>query len=198
MIYRIEDGEVYIPLDWSLYTSDRRRVSVASEEELREFLKSHPDEDFFLVPIPFFNQVLSQEEKNTLDPHNDIRCGLVHYDPATGTFISQDTLKVTYTEKARQSATAFSLLRQATARLVEVLRSSAALTVAIWDRTEDARGRPLYTLRLSDWGGAVTAAFTIKELQAAVQDRYRWRELWDGLLQDRAKRQLSKLTSASV
>ena len=58
MIYRIdsEGGEIHEPLDWKLYSADRRQIALKSELELRAFLKAHPDQDFFLVPGPFMNR----------------------------------------------------------------------------------------------------------------------------------------------
>lgn len=201
MIYRtdVEHGGVYQPLDWKLYTGEGQRVQLDSEEALREFLKSHPDRDFFLVPGPFFNRQLQGREADTLDPQEDhIRCGIVRYDSASQKVMTRDSLKVTYSDEAKRWGEGFVLLQQATKRLEEALGRSAPWVVATWGRTEDARGRPLYTLRLSDWVGTVSATFTREELQAACHDLYRWHRLWGDLLQARSERQLFQLASGGV
>ena len=51
-----ERGELHQPLDWKLYSLDHHRIPLNSEDSLRDYLKGHPDEDFWLVPGPFMNR----------------------------------------------------------------------------------------------------------------------------------------------
>jgi hypothetical protein len=100
-------------------------------------------------------------------------------------------MNVTYTDKAKQGG--FALLQQATRYLEEVLGRSVETVKAEWDRTEDADGRSLYTLRLSDWSGSVSASFTPDELQSLSRSRIPLYRLWDELLQVRSHKQLEEL-----
>jgi hypothetical protein len=106
-------------------------------------------------------------------------------------------MNVTYTDRAKQWGEAFVLLQQATKRLEEILGPSAGLVRAEWDRTEDARGRPLYTLRIADWAGSVSATFTPAELRDSEQMHYCLVRLWGDLLQVRSHKQLEELTGAA-
>jgi hypothetical protein len=83
MIYRtdIEHGDVYQPLQWKLFGGNKQRIPLTSEEELREYLMSHADEDFDLVPGQLFNREVQGEDARSFDPHGDhIRCGSVRFD----------------------------------------------------------------------------------------------------------------------
>jgi hypothetical protein len=102
-------------------------------------------------------------------------------------------MNVTYSDKAKQSGEGFSLLQQATSRLEEILGRSAGLVEAAWDRTEDDKGHPLYTLRISAWTDSAAASFTPEELVAPRDVRLRLRFLWDDLLRARNHKQLEKL-----
>ncbi len=197
MIYRTEGGEVYQPIDWRVYSREGNRVPLDSEEGLREYLKSHADEDFFLIPGLFMNREIQRVQAATFDPRGEhIRCGIVRYDSASGKVVTRDTMKVEYSDKAKQWGEGFALLQQATKRLEEVVGPATAWVVAVWDRAEDARGRSVYTLRISDWEGAVSATFTPDELRSRTQDRYYWHRLWGDLLQVRSHQQ--QLTSGGV
>src|SRR5207253_902874 len=61
-------------------------------------------------------------------------------------------MNVTYAEKAKQWPEGLLLIQKATEQLEDVLGSSASLVSAVWDRTEDSKGRTLYSLRISDFG----------------------------------------------
>ncbi|HJT76798.1 MAG TPA: hypothetical protein VJ739_06310 [Gemmataceae bacterium] len=102
-------------------------------------------------------------------------------------------MTVTYTDKAKQWGEGYALLQEATDRLEEVLGESAGLVSAEWDRTQDARGRVLYRLRLSDFTGQVSATFTHEELQSPGHMRFRLLGLWGDLLQMRSDEQVKKL-----
>ncbi len=104
-------------------------------------------------------------------------------------------MNVKYSDKAKQPAEGFTLLQQATALLEEVLGPSAAVVRAEWDRTEDEKGRTIYTLRLSDWTGAVQTKCAPDELESPRNLRYRLHRLWGDLLQLRSHQQLKNLTS---
>jgi hypothetical protein len=102
-------------------------------------------------------------------------------------------MNVRYSEKAKQSGEGYALLQQATNRLEEVLGPSADLVSAEWDRTQDQRGRTLYTLTVSDFTGEASASFTPEELQAPGRLRSRLLALWGDLLQARSDAQVKKL-----
>lgn len=103
-------------------------------------------------------------------------------------------MNVTYPDRAKQ-VEGFFLLEQATACLTEVLGPSAEQVRIEWDRMEDACGRAVYTLRLSDWTGEASGNFSLEELRSSSQLRYRLVRLWGDLLQDRSHKQLKALTS---
>lgn len=200
MIYRTDGGgKVYQPLDWQLYSADQVRIPLKSEAELRAYLESHPDEDYYLVPGVFMNREIQGVNAANFDPRGEhIRAGIVHYDSASGKIVTSATTKVMYSDKAKQGGERFELLQQATRRLEEVLGRSAPWVKVAWDRGEDARRRPFYTVRISDWLATVSATFTPDELRSYSQDRSYWHTLWGDLLQVRSDRQLSELTSGGV
>jgi hypothetical protein len=100
---------------------------------------------------------------------------------------------LTYHPGIRQSERLYHLAQQARARLEEVLGPSAGQVSAEWDRGEDGRGRPVVTLKLTDWTGSVTATFDPTELENPVHVRQRLVRLWGDLLQERSHRQLREL-----
>src|SRR5439155_95730 len=103
MIYRTEGerGKVYEPLDWKLYSADHRRIPLKSEEELREYLKSQPDEDFYLVPGPYMSREIQGADAVRFDPRGEhIRCGIVRYDSASAKIATRNAMKVTYSDEA--------------------------------------------------------------------------------------------------
>ncbi len=102
-------------------------------------------------------------------------------------------MNVTYSDKARQWGEGYTLLQHATKRLEEVLGQSAGGVKAEWDRREDAQGRVVYNLRLSDWTGSVSEDFSPDELQSGSHMRVRLHQVWGELLQARSHRQLQEL-----
>ncbi len=106
-------------------------------------------------------------------------------------------MNVTYTEDVKQSSEGYSLLQQATTCLEEVIGLSADLVKAEWDCIKDVRQRTLYTLRLSDWSGEVSASYTQDQLQSLPKLRYGLIRLWGDLLQVRSHKQLQRLTSGA-
>ena len=102
-------------------------------------------------------------------------------------------MKVIYHDRAKQGREEYGLLQQATRRLEEVVGESPDLVTAEWDRTEDAEGRTVLTLRLSDWTGWVTAVFAPDELESATHLRSRFYSLLGDLLQIRSSKQLQEL-----
>ena len=105
-------------------------------------------------------------------------------------------MNIAYSDKAGQWREGNALLQQATTRLEEVLGQHADEVKAEWDRGEDAKGRIVYTLRLSDWTGSVSASFTPEELQSPSHVRIRLYHLWGELLQVRSHKQLQELAGA--
>jgi hypothetical protein len=102
---------------------------------------------------------------------------------------------VRYGYGVRQAGDLLALVSSANRVLSEVLGASAGLVSAEWDRTEDARGRPIVTLRLSDFTGAVTGTFAANELRSYPVLRNRLYSLWGDLLQVRNHRQLQELSA---
>src|SRR5438105_5463422 len=101
-------------------------------------------------------------------------------------------MNVTYGEKTDHKPE-YALLQEATRRLEEVLGQSADLVAVEWKRGQDERGRLLYTLRLSDFAGAVSATFAPDELRSPSHQRYRLLDLWGDLLQVRSDAQMKKI-----
>jgi hypothetical protein len=102
-------------------------------------------------------------------------------------------MNVTYTEKARQKSEDFALLQRATNWLQEVVGPSASQATVEWDRNEDDKSHPLYTLKISDRPDAASASFDRDELAGGSLLRYRLSRVWDDLLQARSHRLLDEL-----
>ncbi len=100
---------------------------------------------------------------------------------------------VSFTEKLQRNRELFHLAQKTTEWLEEIVGSSAGLTEAEWDVGEDARGRAVVTLRLSDWTGSVTGVFDPRELESAKETRFRLHRIWGDLLQIRSHRQLEEI-----
>jgi hypothetical protein len=201
MIYRSdgESGNIHQPLDWKLYSIDRRRIRLDSEDKLRDYLKSHPDEDFWLVPGPFFNREIQDSDLAALDPHGEpIRCGIVRYDSGKNKIVTRERMKVDYSAKAKKWNEGLVLLQQATQRLEEVLGPSACWVVAAWDCKESAPGHAVFTLRISDWTGEVCASFAPEQIRSYSQVNYPWRRLWGDLLQVRSHKQLEAVAEVAA
>jgi hypothetical protein len=200
MIYRTdgEGSKVYQPLDWKLFTMDRRRIPANSEERLKEYLKSHPDEDFWLVPGPFINREIQGIGAGGLEENEEhVRCGIVRFDSRAQKFGARDRMKVEYSAKVKRSDAWLGLLQEATARLEEVLGPSAPWIIAAWDQEENGTGRVVFKLCIRDWTGEVCSSFTPELLRSYAQDRYPWRRLWGDLLELRSHRQLEEVAVAS-
>ena len=99
----------------------------------------------------------------------------------------------TYTEKAKQRTDHFPLLQHATKLLEDIAAHSSEPIVAAWDRQEDQRGQTLYTLKLSDLSGAVSASYDLDDLANPRKMRSDLRELWGDLLQARSQKNVKKL-----
>jgi hypothetical protein len=104
--------------------------------------------------------------------------------------------KATFGPKLEQDARLLALAKKGSQQLEEVVGNSAPPVTAEWDRAEDARGRPLLTLRLSDSTGWVTTTFEPDELRDAEHTWIRLHLLWGDLLRVRSKKQLEALLSA--
>jgi hypothetical protein len=103
-------------------------------------------------------------------------------------------MNVTYNEGVDQVSESNTLLQQATQCLEEVLGPSSGQVNVDWALTKDAKGRAVYTLRLSDQSGSVTDQFGPDELRCGRPLRYRLNRLWGDLLQERSHQQLRRLT----
>src|SRR3954452_21327058 len=101
-------------------------------------------------------------------------------------------MNVTYHDTARQWGEGYVLLQHATKRLEEVLGPSAGEVSAEWDRSQDERGRLVYTLKLSGFAREVSATFTPDELRSPSHLRSRLLDLWGDLLQAHSDAQVKK------
>jgi hypothetical protein len=86
------------------------------------------------------------------------------------------------------------LVETATTLLDEVLGNSRGLVSVDWDLGEDGEGRPVLTLKLSDFTGAVTGTFAPDELAKTQHMKTRLFRLWGDLLQIRNAKQLESIT----
>jgi hypothetical protein len=109
-------------------------------------------------------------------------------------------MNVTYSDKIKQPADLFALVRQATEELEKVVAPPPDLGPLVgerpsgeWDYEEDQRGRWLVVLRLSDWSGTVIGRFTREELADHDYLSGRLIRLWGDLLQIRSHKQLLKV-----
>lgn len=102
-------------------------------------------------------------------------------------------MNVTYSESVRQWGDGFTLAQQGTKRLEEALGSSAGQATAEWDRTEDEKGRALFTLRLRDFTGEVTTRLAPDDLRSQALASSRMYVLWAHLLQIRNQKHLDGL-----
>jgi hypothetical protein len=102
-----------------------------------------------------------------------------------------------YSETTKQGDAGLMLLQQATTCLEEIIGSSADQVCVKWDRSENPKGRTIYTLRLSAWAESVSAPFTLRELRSPHDLRWRLLDLWGDLLQIRSHKLLENLTKGS-
>jgi hypothetical protein len=109
-------------------------------------------------------------------------------------------MNVTYSDKLKQSADLFPLVRQATEELEKVVAPPPDLGTLVgerpsaeWDYEQDENGQSGVILRLSDWSGSVVEHFTQKELADHDYLSGRLIRLWGDLLQIRSHKQLLKV-----
>jgi hypothetical protein len=102
-------------------------------------------------------------------------------------------MNVTYTERAKNPSETFALLQQATQKLDDVVGRSSATLSAEWDRTEDTKGRPWYTLHITDFADSAQTSFAPDHLKPSYDLQFRLYRLWDHLLQARGERLLQEL-----
>jgi hypothetical protein len=131
---------------------------------------------------------------------SQIRLGRIS--PDNELLLTTDTTslrRVTYQDRLKEWGAGLSAARQATRCLEEVLGRHAEEVSAEWDRSEDARGRSMIALQLSDFAGSVTAIYQPEELASSPQMRERlyrrFYSLWGDLLQIRSHKLLDNLMS---
>ena len=100
--------------------------------------------------------------------------------------------KITYTDKAKSSE-GVAPLQKTTKLLDEVIGPAAE---AEWDRTEDATGRTLYTLRITDGAESASTSFEPDELQSFLHMRVRLYGLWGEVLQAQTHKLLQGLADS--
>ncbi len=85
-------------------------------------------------------------------------------------------------------------IESATKLLDEVLGTSRGLVSVDWDVGEDGQGRPVLTLKLSDFTGTVIGTFAPDELAKTQHMKTRLFKLWGDLLQIRNAKLLESIT----
>lgn len=111
---------------------------------------------------------------------------LVHFAAALGA-----AMKVDYAASVREPSTDFTLLREASSRLQEIVTGPALEDVsAEWDRAPDGD----YSLTLRDPWGQVHTRFTTQELDSARRTRQRLQSTWTDLLLNRSHKLVEALT----
>ena len=98
-----------------------------------------------------------------------------------------------YGEKLKSAHALLAQAEKATPLLQEVLGPSADQVTAEWDLSGDGSGRPMVTLRIADWTGAVSTEFAPQELAQQSPLRIGLYHLWGQLLQARSEKQLQEL-----
>lgn len=104
--------------------------------------------------------------------------------------------EVTYGYWLQHAPELLRLAQARTADLEDELGASAFPASAEWDSSSDALGRPIVTLRLTDFSGSATMVFDPSELEDPAHMRNRFDTLWLMLLQVRSDRQLQELHAA--
>src|SRR5258707_15727627 len=105
-------------------------------------------------------------------------------------------MSVIYSDKAMQWGEGFVLLQEATSHLEELLEPSVGQVNVEWDRAENAKGQPAYTLRLSDGAGSVSASFALDELKSPSHMRVLLVRLLGRLLQVRSHKLLREMAES--
>jgi hypothetical protein len=192
IIHSDGDPQVFQVLDWKLYSSDHKWIPLKSEEELRVYLKSHPNLDFFLIPDPYmFVREIQGEDVSTFDPQGEqIRCGVVRYDSGSGKVVTRDKMKVTYNDKAMSGDGSF---LQMTRQLEEVLGERARWVMVTWDQFKDEKAHTIYMLKVSDVTGEETLSFTPEDMQSPTNIRIRLFRFWGDVLKKRSDAQHRKV-----
>jgi hypothetical protein len=103
--------------------------------------------------------------------------------------------RIVYSEKLEKSRDLFARAQEGSEILRDLVGNSAADIEAEWDLTNDERGRPLLTLRISDWTGSATTAFSPVEIGNLSHIEGRLNRLWGDLLQVRSHKLLQELQS---
>ena len=97
-------------------------------------------------------------------------------------------MNIVYSDRAKQGGDGFALIEQATAQLKEVFAPIEDQIKLEWDRVEDERNRPAYTLTVSDSTEEAQVKLEPDELKKATYVRIRLYQLLGLLLQARNHR----------
>jgi hypothetical protein len=106
--------------------------------------------------------------------------------------------QLTFGYRITQTPDLLALAKQRTVELAEMTEASAEPISAEWDQTTDGEGKPVVTLRLSDFAGSATTVFDPQELESFDRMRLRVYLLWSALLQERLDRQFQELHESGV
>jgi hypothetical protein len=101
-------------------------------------------------------------------------------------------MTVSFSENTRQPVEGYHLLQQATRQLEELMGALTEEVSATWDRVQDARGRSVYRLVLSDSAAEASSTFTLGDLQSPGR-RSRLLDLWGDFLQASSNERVKKL-----
>ena len=74
-----------------------------------------------------------------------------------------------------------------------ILGSSGSSVTVNWDRTEDSKGRTLYSVRISESDKEVQTLFTPDELDRTTHVRGRMYHLWGDFLEARSRHLFEEL-----
>ena len=102
-------------------------------------------------------------------------------------------MNVIYHEKNGRGGENDPLLQHPTEQLEEFLRRTWDPVTAEWGVTEDPEGRPLYTLKLSDYAGEAGARLAPDELQPGDDLDYALSRLCAKLLKIRTDKIIDKM-----
>ncbi len=121
-------------------------------------------------------------------------CRRLAQTPRTGNVGLQDSVSLTLMRgKVNQDGHIRKMVEQADVVLREVLGKNRGSATVEWDRAEDASGRSVITLTLSDFTGSVTGTFAPDELESKAHLRGRLYRLWGDLLSFRARQASEQL-----
>jgi hypothetical protein len=102
-------------------------------------------------------------------------------------------MKIIYNDNAKKWAEGYALLEHATARLEEIIGSSADLVTVEWNGMLENGYPPAYRLTLRDFTGEAQATLTVQELRSSSYMRVLLHRLWGDVLKVHSDQQHRKV-----